>query len=233
MTPFLLLFSTTTIISKLRLEVRKLNQKNSPINNTPNPAAGEKARKAAETESNVLAYLHDLVWLLAVILLVFLFLFRIVIVSGPSMRSTLLNGDYLLLVGNLFYKEPQQGDIIVASKDSFRDGEPIVKRVIATEGQKVDIDFEQGIVYVDGEALDEPYTFTPTNLREGLSFPITVEENCVFVMGDNRNDSRDSRSSEIGQIDCREILGKAVFIIWPGTHYNSLPRDFSRIGVLS
>lgn len=189
--------------------------------------------KAAACGSGVLAYMHDFVWLLAVILLVFLLGFRVVIVSGPSMKGTLLDGDYLFLVGNVLYNDPQYGDIIVASKASFRDGEPIVKRVIATEGQTVDIDFEQGIVYVDGTALEEPYTLTPTTLQEGISFPITIEENCIFVMGDNRNDSKDSRSFEIGQIDCREILGKAVFVIWPGTDKGTVSRDFSRIGVLS
>ena len=80
--------------------------------------------------------------------------------------------------------------------------------------------------------MDEPYTLTPTNMQEGLEFPIIVDENCVFVMGDNRNDSKDSRSSEIGQIDCREILGKAVFLIFPGNNKGSMPRDFNRIGVL-
>ena len=180
----------------------------------------------------IMAYLHDFVWLLTVVLFVFMLVFRVVIVSGPSMQATLLDGDYLFLVGNLFYNNPQQGDIIVASKESFRDGEPIVKRVIATEGQKVDIDFTLGVVYVDDVPLDEPYTLTPTNMQEGLEFPIIVDENCVFVMGDNRNDSKDSRSSEIGQIDCREILGKAVFLIFPGNNKGSMPRDFNRIGVL-
>ena len=140
--------------------------------------------------------------------------------------------DYLLLVGNLFYRDPKAGDIIVASKDSFDHGAPIIKRVIATEGQTVDIDFEQGIVYVDGQALEEDYTNTPTNLREGMTFPLTVEENCVFAMGDNRNDSKDSRSLEIGQIDRREILGKAVLLILPGMDKITDVRDFSRIGAV-
>ena len=182
--------------------------------------------------SGIMAYLHDFVWLLAVVLFMFMLIFRVVVVSGPSMQATLLDGDYLFLVGNLFYNNPQQGDIIVASKESFRDGEPIVKRVIATEGQKVDIDFTLGVVYVDDIPLDEPYTLTPTNIQEGIRFPIIVEDNCVFVMGDNRNDSKDSRSNEIGQIDCREILGKAVFLIFPGNNKGAVPRDFTRIGVL-
>ena len=104
--------------------------------------------------------------------------------------------------------------------------------MIATEGQTVDIDFDAGIVYVDGKALEESYTYTPTNLEEGISFPITVEQGHVFVLGDNRNHSRDSRSVEIGQLDQREILGKAVFLFMPGTNEGKDPRDFARIGVL-
>ena len=120
----------------------------------------------------------------------------------------------------------------MSPKDSFKDGEPIIKRVIAPEGQTVDIDFVEGIVYVDGVALDEPYTNTPTTLFEGVSFPLTVEDGCIFVLGDNRNDSLDSRSREIGQIDKREILGKAIFLAIPGIDEMTEKRDFSRIGVL-
>ncbi len=191
-----------------------------------------KRKKEDNTVSGAMAYLHDFVWLLAVVLLVFLLCFRVVVVSGPSMMATLLDGDYLFLVGNLFYGSPEQGDIIVAAKESFRNGEPIVKRIIATEGQKVDIDFELGIVYVDDEPCHEPYIYTPTTLQEGMRFPLIVEENCVFVMGDNRNDSKDSRSLEIGLIDRREIVGKAVCILFPGTNRGTMPRDLRRIGGL-
>ena len=184
-------------------------------------------------ENVVLQYLHDFVYLIAGALLVFSLLFRIVIVSGPSMKQTLLDGDWLLLIGNVFYTEPKTGDIIVASKDSFDNGTPIIKRVIATEGQIVDIDFAQGIVYVDGVALIEEYTNTPTNLREGVSFPLTVEKGCVFVMGDNRNESRDSRSPDIGMVDCREILGKAIVRLFPGTEGGTVKLDLNRIGVIS
>ena len=182
-------------------------------------------------KSVFLSYLHDLAFLIAGVLLVFSLLFRVVVVSGPSMNNTLINGDWLLLLSNIFYSEPQRGDIIVASKDSFDDGKPIIKRVIATQGQEVDIDFVTGLVYVDGTALDEPYTLTPTNLNEGIEFPLTVEDGCIFVMGDNRNVSKDSRSTEIGQIDCREVLGKAVLLFFPGENSND-SREFDRIGVL-
>ena len=187
----------------------------------------------SKKEVGLLIYLHDVVFLLAGLLLAFLLCFRVVVVFGPSMDNTLCHGDYLLLLGSVFYQEPQYGDIIVASKDSFDSGEPIIKRVIATAGQTVDIDFHQGVVYVDGVALDEPYTNTLTNLSEGMTFPLTVDEGCVFVMGDNRNESKDSRSPEIGLIDHREILGKAIFLLFPGSDADSERREFSRIGVLS
>ena len=175
-------------------------------------------------------YLHDLVVYVSVVIVAFLVFFRIIAVSGDSMFPTLLDGDHLLLISNSFYRQPKQGDIIVVSKDSFDDGAPIVKRVIAVEGQIVDIDFEQGIVYVDGLPIEEEYINTPTNRSEGLGFPILVEEGCCFVLGDNRNNSKDSRHPDIGLVDRREILGKAIMLIFPGTDEGLAPRDFSRIG---
>ena len=185
--------------------------------------------------SVVLQYLHDMIFMLAIIMVVFLLFFRMVVVSGPSMYSTLWDGDWLLVLSNVFYQEPEKGDIIIASKQSYNDGEPIVKRVIATEGQKVDIDFEAGIVYVNDVALEEDYTYTMTNVEEGMAFPLIVSEGCVFAMGDNRNRSRDSRYPDIGLIDKREILGKAVFLIYPGEGEDPYggPRDYNRIGVLN
>ena len=180
----------------------------------------------------ILSYLRDFVMLLAGVVLVFSLLFRVVVVSGPSMKNTLYNGDYILLLNNTLYTDPQPGDIIVACKQVYHDGEPIIKRIIATEGQTVDIDFAAGIVYVDGQPLDEPYTNTPTNVQEGMQFPLVVNEGCVFVMGDNRNASKDSRSLEIGQIDKREILGKALFLVFPGSPDPATERDYSRIGAL-
>ena len=208
---------------------------------TDDPKPPFKARRKKEELSwqrNMLLYLHDLVYLLAAVILVFLLCFRVVVVSGTSMNHTLLDGDYLLLLGDVFYRNPERGDIIVASKDTFDNGAPIVKRVIATEGQIVDIDFKQGVVYVDGKPLDEPYTWTPTNLDEGVKFPLEVDEGCIFVMGDNRNGSKDSRSPEIGLVDTREILGKVIFLFLPGTNgtdHKGNPnesRDFTRIGVV-
>lgn len=202
-------------------------------NDNPEQTPKKKKQEKLPWQKNLLLYMHDLVYLLAIVVVVFLLLFRVVVVSGTSMNNTLMDGDYLLLVGDIFYRQPKQGDVIVASKKTFENGAPIVKRVIATEGQWVDIDFKSGIVYVDNVALDEPYTLTPTTTPEGVKFPLQVKEGCVFVMGDNRNDSKDSRDPDIGLIDSREILGKVLFLFFPGDNYNRVERDFGRIGVVS
>lgn len=192
-------------------------------------------KNLAEKQSlseNILDYLHDLIYILTAVVLLGLLLFRVVVVDGSSMYNTLIDGDKLLLINTTFYRNPKQGDIVVASIPSFDNGAPIVKRVIATEGQFVDIDFDAGIVYVDGVALEEDYTYTPTTRPEGVSFPLRVEEGHVFLLGDNRDRSKDSRDPEIGQVDQREILGKAIFLLIPGTNDGNDPFDLSRIGVL-
>jgi signal peptidase I len=188
-----------------------------------------------EGTGSILEYLHDVVYILALILVLFTFCMRVVIVSGSSMFSTLVDGDYLLLINRPLCGELEQGDIVVASMERFKDGEPIVKRVVATEGQTVDIDFRAGIVYVDGVALKEDYIYTPTHMSEGMEFPLVVEEGCLFLMGDNRMDSRDSRAPEIGLVDEREILGRAVFLLMPGTGRGeyTVEKDLGRIGGLN
>ena len=198
----------------------------------------ENLPKLQRIAHDFLDYLHDIVYILAVVMLLCLLLFRMVVVQGASMYNTLIDGDKLLLLNSAFCYQPRQGDIVVVSKRSFDNGKPIIKRVIATEGQTVDINFTLGIVYVDGVALDEPYTYSPTTTHEGMQFPLVVEEGCIFVLGDNRAVSRDSRSTQIGLIDKNEVLGRVVFLFLPGTngtdsHGNpNEPRDFDRIGVI-
>lgn len=192
----------------------------------------ENAEEKTGFSGSLVMYLHDLCWMLAVVMILFLVFFRIIVVSGPSMKMTLLDGDYLLLINNLFYREPEKGDVVVVSKQEYDNGKPIVKRVIATEGQIVDMDFANGIVYVDGLPLEEDYINTPTNLDEGSVFPQIVEEDHVFVMGDNRNNSKDSRSLEIGQVDKREVLGKVALLMVPGTDHGAEARDVHRIGTV-
>ena len=150
------------------------------------------------------------------------------------MYDTLVDGDYILLLNNFLAGDPEYGDIIVASKSAYKDGEPIIKRVIATEGQVVDIDFATGEVRVDDVLLDEPYIFSETvKIINSQTFPLTVPEGCLFVMGDNRGRSLDSRSTTIGFVDCREVVGKALFLVFPGFDEDREERKFNRIGAIS
>ena len=164
--------------------------------------------------------------------LLFTFVVRVVVVDGSSMRETLQDQDLILLLNDSFCGEYEAQDIVVLSKETFENGSPIVKRVIATEGQTVDIDFNAGVVYVDGAALDEPYTREPTWTPEGVEFPLTVPENHVFVLGDNRNHSSDSRHIDLGPIDERMVIGKAVFLAVPGKTAETGVREWSRIGLI-
>lgn len=177
--------------------------------------------KGLITKRDVFEWLEVVVTAMVAVVVVFTLVFKVVTIDGGSMRETLHNGDRVV-ISNLFYT-PKQKDVVVISRniDNSFEGEsqaPIIKRVIATEGQIVNIDFSTGIVYVDDVALDEPYARTPTNLSYDIKFPVKVDDGCVFVLGDNRNDSRDSRSSLIGNngmIDTRYILGKAILKVFP------------------
>ena len=168
---------------------------------------------------------------LAVVLL-FTFVIRMIGVDGHSMVPTLQDGDRLLVLNSMLYDDYKYGDIVVLRKSSFL-SEPIVKRVIATEGQTVDIDFDAGVVYVDGQALEEDYINEPTCLEEGTEFPLTVPEGSIFVMGDNRNRSSDSRDSRLGTVDTRYVIGKAVFLAFPGANEATGKKELSRIGVIA
>lgn len=147
-----------------------------------------------------------------IIFLIFAFAFRVVQVSGTSMLQTLKDGDWLIVSnsgGNVEF-----GDIVVATPPTY-DGGPVIKRVIGVEGDEIYIDFARGEVLVNGKVLDEPYINTPTNLRYDVDFPVTVPEDCVFLMGDNRNGSLDSRSSLIGIVDEEYVLGRVIFRVFP------------------
>lgn len=156
-------------------------------------------------------WIESIVISVFVVILIFTFVLRIIEVDGESMVQTLHHRDRLITT-HLFYK-PSHGDIIVLNSTGL--DKPIVKRIIGISGDEIDIDFEEGIVYRNGEALSEPYTNTLTNAKESVEFPITVEEGKVFVLGDNRNSSTDSRSARVGQVDEEQILGKVIFRIYP------------------
>ena len=178
-------------------------------------------------------WVQALVCSVLTVVLIFTFAVRIVRVSGESMRETLQDQDMLVVLNNWLCGGYEPGDIVILQRDDFYGGEPIVKRVIATEGQTVDIDFDAGVVYVDGAALEEPYTREPTWTQEGTEFPLTVPEGCVFVMGDNRNDSDDSRDSALGPVDTRCVLGRALLLAVPGPTADTEQRDWSRVGILN
>ena len=172
------------------------------------------------TRTEIYDWLRCIVTAIILCVLVFIFAARIVGVVGSSMVPTLHEGDRII-TSNLFYK-PKQGDIVVFRKDSF-DDRALVKRVIATEGQTVDIDFEQGIVYVDGAPLKEDYVNAPTVRELDFDDEITVPPGCVFVMGDNRNESTDSRSEALGCVDTRYLIGRGYIVFLP-------IRDFKLLG---
>lgn len=176
-------------------------------------------------------WVQALVCSVLVVVLFFTFGVRLIGVDGHSMLQTLQHGDRLLILNSTLNDDYQYGDIVVLRKESFSE-DPIVKRVIATEGQTVDIDFNNGIVYVDGEILQEDYINEPTFTAEGTRFPLTLGEGEIFVMGDNRNHSGDSRADELGAVDTRHVIGKAVILAFPGPDEQSMKRDFSRIGLI-
>lgn len=165
---------------------------------------------------------------LAVVLL-FTFVIRLIGVDGHSMVPTLQDGDRLLVLNSMLCGDYRRGDIVVLRKESFMNS-LIVKRVIATEGQVVDIDFTSGAVYVDGELLHEDYINELTYSEEGTEFPLTVPEGSVFVMGDNRNHSNDSRDIRLGTVDTRYLIGRAVFLVFPGLDDVTEERNYRRIG---
>ncbi|MBR0466013.1 MAG: signal peptidase I [Clostridia bacterium] len=191
------------------------------------PDSSEKVKR------EILDWLRIFAMVIVVIVFIFTFVFKPATIEGSSMESTLFENQKVIIT-NLFYT-PKYGDVVVISRNienSFENSAsksnlPIIKRVIATEYQTVDIDFEKGIVYVDGVALDEPYVNTPTNLKYDIDFPVMVEKGCVFVLGDNRNVSLDSRSSQIGNngmVDTRYILGRVICRVFPLNEFGPLEK---------
>ena len=168
-------------------------------------------------EKSFTSFAFDLVYMFSfafiMVAVTFMFFFRTVAVDGSSMTNTLHDGERILLTA--YYSEPKYGDIVVTCRPSDVMPDTLIKRIIATEGQTVDINFEKGIVYIDGEPLDEPYIRRPFTEREDFYGPVTVPEGCVFIMGDNRNGSTDSRDLRVGFMPAEYIMGKAVCRIQP------------------
>ena len=191
--------------------------------------------KKVNFRKDIFDWLDIIVSSVIAVIIIFSFLFRVVTIKGESMENTLYENEKVI-ISDLFY-EPKFGDIVVISRNRTNatqnagDTDPIIKRVIATEGQYVDIDFLEGKVYVGYDLanmtlLDEPYIKTPTNNTGDVTFPVYVDKDHIFVLGDNRNESLDSRFKEIGEdglVDTRYILGHAILRIFP----------FDRIGGFS
>lgn len=180
-------------------------------------AAAPENQKQKKFSQTVLEWAEELVIAVVFIAVAFTFLLRVITVTGTSMSPNYDDGDRVLVTGSAF--SVKQGDVVVITNVLE---EPIIKRVIATEGQTVDFDYEAGAVLVDGQPVDETefglpngMTDVPYTSFELLEFPQKVPPGCVFVLGDNRSVSEDSRYKVVGMVDRRNILGKAVFHLFP------------------
>ena len=203
------------------------NEKNTVLEVSPEaetPAAGENAEKKFDLLSEIFDVIEIFAVAVAFIFLCFNFVFRVAMVDGSSMNQTLIDRERVL-VWELGY-QPKTGDIVVCQSERYGYETPLVKRVIATGGQTVSIDFENWKVTVDGKTLDEPYVYHKNalamhtedyyaqyTLDENGAF--TVPEGKVFVLGDNRNYSSDSRDGRIGLIDEELITGHVIFRFLP------------------
>lgn len=213
-----------------------LDEEKRPLTEGGEAPEAEGQQTEQERGNSAFEWLRCLVGVVLVLVLFFTFVAQTFTVQGPSMQNTLYGGDKLLVV-KAELCDIEVGDVVVACQYNAQLSDPIVKRVVAVEGQTVDIDFDTGTVYVDGQPIEETYIAEPTFTSEGTQFPVTLQEGELFLMGDNRNHSTDSRSSMLGVVDERYVVGKAVFLLFPGKTASYLgetsgtgSRDFSRIG---
>lgn len=176
---------------------------------------------------SVVEYVEIFSFALIAVLFIFSFCFKICVVDGDSMQNTLQNGEKIITVD--FGYKPERGDIVVLY-DNGELNKPLVKRVIATEGQTVEIDHTTGVVKVDGEVIEEDYVYyiggeyhnfaLYERDKDAETLTVTVPEGQVFVMGDNRNNSLDSRSKIVGCITESQIFGKVILRLSPFETFN-------------
>ncbi|MCL2486429.1 MAG: signal peptidase I [Oscillospiraceae bacterium] len=182
------------------------------MDHTQNNGSEEKAGFAAEA----FEWLEAIAFALAIVVLLFTFVFRVVSINGSSMVPTLHDKDRVIMTGKFLYT-PKDGDVIIiaglAQEDSAKYSKPLVKRVIATEGQTVDFTAD-GHVILDGAVLEESFDLI-NNTGDAFDYPLTVPAGNVFVLGDNRNNSMDSRVKSIGLVTTNHILGKVRLRIFP------------------
>ncbi|MBQ9993112.1 MAG: signal peptidase I [Clostridia bacterium] len=188
-----------------------------PVN--MNQTQRENDRQLKGFAAEVYEWLEAIAFALAIVVLMFTFVLRIVSVDGTSMSPT-LHDDDRILVSSLFYTPDNNDIVIIVAPLQEEYNKPLVKRVIATEGQSVDI--KDGYVFVDGVQLNESFAQIQPEKVGDHQYPVTVPEGHVFVMGDNRNDSFDSRRSELGMVDTNYILGKVIYRIYPFADFGSL-----------
>ena len=191
------------------------------MNNTAAQKPADDRRKLKGAMAEVYEWLEAITFALAIVVLLFTFVFRIVSVSGESMEPTLHNGNRVL-VSCLFYTPAENDIVIIVNPEDAEYNKPLVKRVIAVGGQSVQI--VDGVVYVDGQPriIDGLETILNSGTAFDFSQPVYVPEGYVFVLGDNRNDSLDSRDPRIGMVDTHYIIGKVQFRIFPFDQFGSI-----------
>lgn len=230
--------SENTDVSEKALKSAVSSQKSrpeqpvNPVKSTKPAKAEKKPDEEQERTANARVRMELYDWLQCIVsailcgILIFVFVGRVIGVDGTSMLQTLQHEDKVVITD--LFLAPSYGDIVVIKTDAFGDT-PIVKRVIATAGQTIDIDFTTGEVMIDGKIISEPYINALTTLREDFEGPKTIPDGYVFVMGDNRDASTDSRDNRVGLVDTRQIIGKVLFVLIPGQNSDGT-RTFARIG---
>ena len=212
-------------------EEKKELERETSVEETAPEQKAEEEKQPERLENSIYDWARSLTAAVVGVVLLFTFLARLIGVSGPSMQNTLYTGDRILVLNSMFC-DYKPGDVVVVNAYNAQLDDTLVKRIIAVGGQTVDIDFVTGTVYVDGVALDEPYIKEPTYTTDGTVFPLTLAEDEVFIMGDNRNHSTDSRSTRLGAVKEGYIQGKAIFLLFPGETPDTQKRDWSRIGFI-